>query len=65
MTVLTSEWNEEPQRASRPLDRSGIVLGEGPWIYVLEERTMRGNGAKIYAGSPAMVLPTTRTTGCG
>src|SRR5216684_6488265 len=52
MTVLTSDWNEEPQRASRPFcrNRSGIVLGEGAWIYVLEEldhATRRG--AKIYA----------------
>ena len=52
MTVLTNEWNDEPQRASRPFarDRSGIVLGEGAWIYVLEEldhATKRG--AKIYA----------------
>jgi 3-oxoacyl-[acyl-carrier-protein] synthase II len=39
MTVLTSDWNDEPHRASRPFsrDRSGIVLGEGAWIYVLEE----------------------------
>lgn len=39
MTVLTNEWNDEPQRASRPfsLNRSGMVLGEGAWIYVLEE----------------------------
>jgi 3-oxoacyl-[acyl-carrier-protein] synthase II len=39
MTVLTSDWNDEPQRASRPFsrDRSGIVLGEGAWIYVLED----------------------------
>jgi 3-oxoacyl-[acyl-carrier-protein] synthase II len=52
MTVLTNEWNDEPERASRPFsrDRSGIVLGEGAWIYVLEEyeRAARRD-AKIYA----------------
>ncbi len=52
MTVLTSDWNDEPQRASRPfsLNRSGIVLGEGAWIYVIEElEHARERGAKIYA----------------
>jgi len=52
MTVLTNEWNEEPQRASRPFskNRSGIVLGEGAWIYVLEELDhARRRGARIYA----------------
>ena len=52
MTVLTNEWNDEPQRASRPFsrDRSGIVLGEGSWIYLLEERERAiKRGAKIYA----------------
>ena len=52
MTVLTNDWNDEPQRASRPfsLNRSGIVLGEGAWIFVLEtmERAEK-RGAKIYA----------------
>lgn len=52
MTVVTTEWNEEPQRASRPFsrDRSGIVIAEGAWIYVLEEMTHAlERGARIYA----------------
>src|SRR5215210_3038738 len=51
MTVLTNEWNEEPHRASRPFsrNRSGIVLGEGSWIYVFEElgRAL-DRGAQVY-----------------
>jgi 3-oxoacyl-[acyl-carrier-protein] synthase II len=52
MTVLTSDWNDEPHRASRPFsrNRSGMVLGEGAWIYVLEESELaQRRGAKIYA----------------
>ncbi|HZI59616.1 MAG TPA: beta-ketoacyl-[acyl-carrier-protein] synthase family protein [Pyrinomonadaceae bacterium] len=52
MTVLTNNWNDEPHRASRPFsrNRSGMVLGEGAWIYVLEDLKHATNrGAKIYA----------------
>jgi 3-oxoacyl-[acyl-carrier-protein] synthase II len=52
MTVLTSDWNDAPERASRPFskDRSGIVLAEGAWIYVLESLdSARKRNAKIYA----------------
>lgn len=52
MTVVTKEWNDEPHRASRPFskDRSGIVLGEGAWVYVLETfESALERGADIYA----------------
>ncbi len=52
MKVLTEDWNEEPARASRPFsrDRSGMVLGEGSWVYVLEEyERASARGARIYA----------------
>jgi 3-oxoacyl-[acyl-carrier-protein] synthase II len=51
LTVLTTAWNDEPHRASRPFtrNRSGMVLGEGSWIYVLEEfERAQQRGAKIY-----------------
>src|SRR2546423_3549064 len=52
LTVLTTDWNDEPERASRPFtrNRSGMVLGEGAWIYVLEEFDhARRRSAQIYA----------------
>jgi len=52
MTVLTNQWNDEPHRASRPFskNRSGMVLGEGSWIYILESHDAAlDRNAKIYA----------------
>jgi 3-oxoacyl-[acyl-carrier-protein] synthase II len=52
MTVCTNQWNDEPTRASRPFskDRSGMVIGEGSWIYLLEELDSAvARGAHIYA----------------
>lgn len=52
MTVLTKDWNDAPERASRPFDkrRSGIVLGEGAWIFVLETlESAQARNARIYA----------------
>lgn len=52
MTVLTSDWNDEPHRGSRPFsrDRTGMVLGEGSYVFVFEEleHALR-RGANIYA----------------
>src|SRR5687768_2536249 len=52
MTVCTKEWNDEPERACRPFskDRSGIVIGEGSWIFVLETlESALERGVRIYA----------------
>jgi 3-oxoacyl-[acyl-carrier-protein] synthase II len=52
MRVCTSDWNNEPARASRPFsrDRSGMVIGEGSWIFVLESAdSAAARGASIYA----------------
>ncbi|MBC6440334.1 MAG: beta-ketoacyl-ACP synthase II [Rhodospirillales bacterium] len=50
--ALSTGFNDEPERASRPWDknRDGFVMGEGAGIVVLEElEHAKKRGAKIYA----------------
>ena len=49
--ALSTAFNDEPERASRPYDklRDGFVMGEGAGIVVLEEyEHAKARGAKIY-----------------
>ncbi|MBX3280279.1 MAG: beta-ketoacyl-[acyl-carrier-protein] synthase family protein [Acidobacteria bacterium] len=51
MKVMTSSWNQAPERGSRPfsMDRDGFVLGEGAYLMMLEERERAlERGARIY-----------------
>src|SRR3990170_5539956 len=50
--ALSTNFNDEPARASRPYDvaRDGFVMGEGSGVVVLEEyEHAKARGAKIYA----------------
>lgn len=51
MRIMSTRWNQEPERASRPFsrDRDGFVIAEGGWFFVMEElERAKARGAHIY-----------------
>jgi 3-oxoacyl-[acyl-carrier-protein] synthase II len=73
MRILSTRWNDEPARASRPFsrDRDGFVIGEGAWFFVLEDRERAlARGARIYGeiagyGSTCEAYHRVRLEECG
>ncbi len=73
MRIMSTRWNAEPQRASRPFsrDRDGFVIAEGAWFFVMEEmERARSRGAHIYGevagyGSTCEAYHRVRLEECG
>jgi 3-oxoacyl-[acyl-carrier-protein] synthase II len=73
MKILTQSWNDAPEKGSRPFsaDRDGFVLGEGAWMFVLEEyEHAKARGVKILAevcgyGSTCEAYHRVRLMECG
>jgi len=73
MRIMSTRWNHEPQRASRPFsrDRDGFVIAEGSWFFVIEEMEQaRARGAHIYGeiagyGSTCEAYHRVRLEECG
>jgi 3-oxoacyl-[acyl-carrier-protein] synthase II len=73
MRIMSTRWNHEPQRASRPFsrDRDGFVIAEGAWFFVMEEMEYaKARGAHIYGevagyGSTCEAFHRVRLEECG
>lgn len=73
MRIMSTRWNHEPHRASRPFsrDRDGFVIAEGAWFFVMEElEQARARGAHIYGevagyGSSCEAFHRVRLEECG
>jgi 3-oxoacyl-[acyl-carrier-protein] synthase II len=73
MKIMTSAWNDDPERGSRPFsrDRDGFVVAEGSWMFMLEEyERAKARGARIYGeiagyGSTCEAFHRVRLAECG